>query len=180
MCGLLLVGIAWVPGRIDRLEARLDRVEDLSAQVSVMHSKLSDLDKLEKKLSETALDAAPLGRIDSSVDEVAKKLNQVMVPAINDIKGRIVSRSDLNSLLSKIDQMSRRLAEASKADPEMKKLAKGLQELKRSVEESRKTFEATSRSVNSISKDVKSLHLELQKLEALIKQSGGSAQAAQP
>ena len=176
MCGLLLAALVWVPERIDQLEKRLDRLEELSAQVSVMHDQLSDLDKLEKKLSETALAAAPLGRIDSSLDEVNKKLNEVVVPAVNDIKGRVAARSDMDRVVAKINQISQQLASAPKTDPQLTKLAASVNELKQLVEATRKKLDTTSR---DLVKDVKALHLELQKMEVLIQRSGTETSAAE-
>ena len=176
MCGLLLAALVWVPERIDQLEKRLDRLEELSAQVSVMHDQLSDLDKLEKKLSETALAAAPLGRIDSSLDEVNKKLNEVVVPAVNDIKGRVAARSDMDRVVAKINQISQQLASAPKTEPKLTKLAASVNELKQLVEATRKKLDTTSR---DLTKDVKALHLELQKMEVLIQRSGTETSAAE-
>lgn len=174
MCGLLLAAIMWVPERIDRLDKRLDRLEELSAQVSVMHNQLSDLDKLEKKLGETALAAAPLGRIDASVDEVNKKLNEVVVPAVADIKGRLIARTDIDRVAKQLNEISGKLAEPRKSDPELKKLADAVAETKRLVESMQKKHDTTSR---ALTKDVKSLQLGLQKLEALIQRAQAQTQA---
>ena len=176
MCGLLLAALVWVPERIDQLEKRLDRLEELSAQVSVMHDQLSDLDKLEKKLSETALAAAPLGRIDSSLDEVNKKLNEVLVPAVNDIKGRMAARSDVDRVVAKMNQITQQVAAAAKTDPKLTKLAASVAELKQLVEATRKKLDTTSRSVT---KDLKALHLELQKIKELMKRSGTETAVAE-
>lgn len=176
MCGLLLTAIVWVPTRINRLEERLDQLEELSARISVMHNQLSDLDRLEKKLADTALAAAPLARIDSSVDDVNKKLNQVVVPAVNDIKGRITSRSDLDSLVAGINQISRKLAAGSgSGDPELKKLADAVAELKGLMEATHKKLDTTSR---KLTRDVKALHLELQKMEAIMKSGTATSKTA--
>ena len=176
MCGLLLAALVWVPERIDQLEKRLDRLDELSAQVSAMHDQLSDLDKLEKKLSETALAAAPLGRIDSSLDEVNKKLNEVLVPAVNDIKGRMAARSDVDRVVAKMNQITQQVAAAAKTDPKLTKLAASVAELKQLVEATRKKLDTTSRSVT---KDLKALHLELQKIKELMKRSGTETAVAE-
>jgi Na+-transporting NADH:ubiquinone oxidoreductase subunit NqrC len=165
MCGLLVAAVVWVPARIDRLDKRLDRLEDLSARVSVMHDRLGDLDKLEKKLGETTLAAAPLGRIDASVDEVVRKLNEVVVPAINEIKGGAFARADLSRITAQLTQISQTLSAAPKSDADLKKLTAQLSEIRELLEGTRKALDA--RTVD-IGKDVKEMNLQIQKLEALI------------
>lgn len=167
MCGLLLAAIAWVPGRIDRLEKRLDQLEEVSTKVTVMHNQIGELDRLEEKLSEATQAAAPLARIDSSLDETIKKLDQTVVPVLNDLKGRVATRNDVKALGGKINQIHQKLSAAPASDPAVKKLAAQLAELKRLLEATHKKLNDTSR---DIGKDVKLMHLEIQKLEALVKQ----------
>jgi Tfp pilus assembly protein PilN len=163
MCGLLLAGMVWVPARIDRLEKRLDRLEELSTKLSVMQGLLGDLDKLEKKLSETTQAAAPLARMDSSIDEIAKVLNQAVVPGLNDVKGRMIARTDIDRLTTLLNQINQKLGGAPQTDPETRKIARDLEEVKSLLDATRKSIETSSR---DLARDVKQLNLELQKLEA--------------
>ncbi len=169
MCALLLVAIVWVPAQINRLNTRLDQVEELSAKVSLMNDRLGELDKLEKRLGETTLAAAPLGRIDSSLDDVSRKLNDVVVPGVNDLKERAATRSDIDRIAGLVNQLSTKLAASSKDDPEFKKLAQAVEEIRSQVEATRKALDTSSR---DLSADVKRIQLEFQRLENLLKPGG--------
>jgi hypothetical protein len=163
MCGLLLAALVWVPGRIDRLEKRLDRLEELNTRISILHGLLGDLDKLQKNPSGETQAAAPLARIDSAIDEMTKTLNQSVVPGLNDVKGRMIARADIDRLVTLLNQISQKLGGVPQGDPDTKKIAKDLEEVKGLLDATRKSVDASSR---DLAKDVKQLNLELQKLQA--------------
>jgi len=170
MCGLLLVAMLWTPARIERLDERLDKLEELSAAVSVMHDQLDDLDKLEKKLSETALASAPLARIDVSLDEANLKIRE-LAKTVSDLKGQAAVRSDIDRLAGQVNQINQKLSATTKAETELKKLGETLDEVKRTVEAMRMAQDKTLR---DLTKDVKQLHLELQKVQAFMKRGEGA------
>jgi len=171
MCGLLVAALMWAPARIDRLEKRLDRIEELSTKLSVMQGLLGNLDKLEKKLSETTPDATPLARIDGSVDEISKILNQSVVPSLNDVKGRMTARADIERLATLLNQMNQKLGAAPETNPDIRKIARDLEEVKGLLDATRKSIDASSR---ELGRDVKQLSLELQKLQSQLERRGAS------
>jgi len=169
MCGLLLVAMVWTPARIQRLDKRLDKLEELSAAVSVMHGQLDDLGKLEKKLSETALASAPLARIDVSLDEANQKIGD-LAKTVGSLKGKMAARSDIDRLAGQVNQINQKLSATTKAETELKKLGGTLDDLKRTVDAMRMAQDKTLR---DLTKDVKQLHLELQKVQAFMKRGAG-------
>ena len=172
MCGLLLAALVWVPSRIDRLEKRLDRLDELSAKLSTMHGILDDLEKLEKKLSETPQDTSPFARIDSSIDETSKVLKETVVPGLNDVKGKMIARADIDRLTALLTQIGQTLDAAPQSDPDAKKIAKDLEEMKKLLDSIRTSADASSRDVAN---NVKQLNLELQKLTAQLQKSGAAS-----
>ena len=170
MCGLLLVAMVWTPARIERLDKRLDKLEELSAAISVMHHQLDDLGKLEKKLSETALASAPLARIDVSLDEANRKIGE-LAKTVGSLKGKMAARSDIDRLAGQVNQINQKLSGTTKAEAELKKLTQKLDDLRRTVDAMRMAQDKTLR---DITKDVKQLHLELQKVQAFIRRGVGN------
>jgi Tfp pilus assembly protein PilN len=172
MCGLLLAALVWVPSRIDRLEKRLDGLEDLSAKISILHGLLDDLGKIEKKISETPQDTSPLARIDSSIDETSKLLKETVVPGLNDVKGKMIARADIDRLTALLAQIGQKLDAAPQSDPDTKKIVKDVEEMKGLLDSIRKSVDASSRDV---ARDLKQLNLELQKLTAQLQKSAAAS-----
>jgi hypothetical protein len=172
MCGLLLAALVWVPARIDRLENRLKALDDLNTNLSIMRGLLDDLGKVEKKLSETPQDTSPFARIDSSIDETSKVLNQTVVPGLNDIKGKMIARADIDRLTALLTQIGQKLDAAPQSDPDVKKIVKDIEDLKKLLDSTRNSVDASSKDVV---KDVKLLNLELQKLNAQLQKSGAAS-----
>jgi len=161
MCALLLVVLVWVPSRTQRIEGRLDRLEDISAQVMSLHDRFVDLDRLEKKLGDTSTLAAPLTRIDGTVDEIRNNVKEV-APAVRELKERMTVKSDLDKLAGQISQLEQKLlAAGAKSDPETAKLAKQISDVHDQVEALRKLVDS---SLRDMAKDIKQLNLEIQKL----------------
>lgn len=163
MGALLVVAVQWVPAQIRNLDGRLSRIEDIETRLAVLQDKLAGLEKLEKKLDEAASARAPLAHIDDLVTEITQKLNTVVVPAVNDLKDRAASKSDVDKIAAQVSQLSR---DVEKKSPDVEKkvadVAAAVGELKDLIEATRKLVESTTR---DIAKDVKQLHLELMKLQ---------------
>ena len=161
-CALLLSAFAWVPSRFRKLDERLSRIDEIGAQVSVMHDRLAELDRLEKKLSEAATSSVSLTRIDSSVDTLRNDLKDVG-PAVKDLKDSVALKTDLDRLSQRIAQLERKLTDAApKSDPGIAPLAKNIADLRELVEATRKLLDSSTR---DISKDLKQMHLEIQKIQ---------------
>jgi len=171
MCGLLLAALVWVPSRLDRLEKRLDRLEDINAKISVMQTLVDDLEKSVKKVSETPQDTSSLARIDSSIDDAAKVLKETVVPGLNDVKGKMIARADIDRLSALLTQIGQKLDAAPQSDPDAKKIAKDIEDMKGLLDAVRKSVDASSRDV---AKDVKQLNLEFQKLAAQLQKSAAT------
>ncbi len=162
MCALLVAALSWVPSQIRRLDERLARLETIETRLALLQEKLASFDKIEQKLGDTAAVAAPLTRIDGSVAEITTKLNQVVVPGVNDLKDRMPSKSDLDRVSGQVSQMEQKLLAApAKADPDVAKLAKDVSDLRELVGAMRQQMDTATR---DIARDVKQLHLEIMKV----------------
>ena len=163
MCGLFLMAVVWVPSRIDKLDERLSRIDQLGARLDRIQVQIDKLGVLEERLSSTAEAIAPLARVDRTLDGITQKLDKSVVPGVNDLKGRVASRSDVDRLAAEIAKVAKQTQ--PRDDAALKNLGKDVAALKAQLDGVRKSLGG----IQSIGKDVKALSLEIQKLQALVK-----------
>jgi uncharacterized protein YpuA (DUF1002 family) len=91
---------------------------------------------------------------------------------LNDVKGKMIARADIDRLTALLTQIGQKLDAAPQSDPDAKKIAKDLEEMKKLLDSIRTSADASSRDVAN---NVKQLNLELQKLTEQLQKSGAAS-----